>query len=474
MFSNKRVRKFIICLISTVLAFMLAIYIRFSNIASEQYFFRASNYQVFLCVMMSMLFVCFFYPFEKINRAQRSLLRYLKDAVIINGLMLMIFTSITYLFKVSEISRGFSLYFFIFDTIFMFIGFILLRIIFDSYIKTHKKIAFVFASKENHRNVIDNLMRYGAKDTQLHALVTFDEDNGTHEVFKIEEKNGECNFIKKDENYESFLRNEIVDEVFISLPQTDQAKITEIIKLLDSMGIASLLSLADFEIGSMETRIVNFGDLNVIEYAPRIFTDSELIAKRILDIVGSIIGCILCIIVGIFVIPAIFIEDPGPVIFKQKRVGRNARFFDMYKFRSMYQDAESRKQELMANNEMEDNLMFKMENDPRITKVGKFIRKTSLDEFPQFFNVLMGDMSLVGTRPPTVDEFKQYSNHHRRRLSMKPGITGLWQISGRSDITSFEEVVRLDCHYIDNWSLFWDIKILIQTVFKVIRREGSK
>ena len=127
----------------------------------------------------------------------------------------------------------------------------------------------------------------------------------------------------------------------------------------------------------------------------------------------------------------------------------------------MYMDAEERKKELMAQNEM-NGLMFKMQDDPRITKVGKFIRKTSIDELPQFFDVLRGDMSLVGTRPPTLDEYKQYESHHKRRLSMKPGITGLWQVSGRSDIEDFEDVVKLDVQYIDNWSLWGDIKILFK------------
>lgn len=139
----------------------------------------------------------------------------------------------------------------------------------------------------------------------------------------------------------------------------------------------------------------------------------------------------------------------------------------------MYKDAEERKKELMAQNKM-DGLMFKMDNDPRITKVGRVIRKLSIDELPQFFNVLKGDMSLVGTRPPTVREFEQYENRHKRRLSMRPGITGMWQVSGRSNINDFEDVVKLDCEYIDNWSLLLDIKILLKTVKVVLTHEGAE
>ena len=173
----------------------------------------------------------------------------------------------------------------------------------------------------------------------------------------------------------------------------------------------------------------------------------------------------------IFVGPAIMIESPGPIFFKQKRVGKNGRYFEIYKFRSMYMDAEERKKDLMAQNEM-SGLMFKMKDDPRITKVGKFIRKTSIDELPQFINVLKGDMSLVGTRPPTVAEFKQYQGH-RARLATKPGITGMWQAYGRKTVSDFEEIVKMDLNYIDNWSIMLDIKILFKTVQSVLTTGGQ-
>ena len=173
-------------------------------------------------------------------------------------------------------------------------------------------------------------------------------------------------------------------------------------------------------------------------------------------------------------LPIIKIKSPGPVFFSQIRVGKNGKKFKIYKFRSMYMDAEERKKELMEKNKIQDGLMFKMDNDPRIIKgIGNFIRKTSLDEFPQFWNVLKGDMSLVGTRPPTVDEWEKYEVHHRKRLAIKPGITGMWQVSGRSGITDFEKVVELDTEYITNWNLGLDLKLLWRTVVVVFRGEGS-
>ena len=173
----------------------------------------------------------------------------------------------------------------------------------------------------------------------------------------------------------------------------------------------------------------------------------------------SVVHFVLFVIFG----PIIKLQSPGPVLFTQKRVGRNGRVFNMYKFRSMYDDAEKRKADLLDKNEM-NGLMFKIDNDPRITPVGRFLRRTSLDEFPQFYNILKGDMSLVGTRPPTVDEFNEYSYYHKKRLSFRPGLTGMWQVSGRNDITDFDEIVRLDVEYIDNWNLMLDIKILLKTL----------
>lgn len=213
-------------------------------------------------------------------------------------------------------------------------------------------------------------------------------------------------------------------------------------------------------------------------------TPKQLLYKRMMDIAGGLVGCILTLILTVIIGPIIYLKSPGPIFFSQIRIGLNGKRFKIYKFRSMYMDAEERKKELMSQNKM-DGLMFKMDYDPRIIGsekkgkdgkpkgIGNFIRKTSLDEFPQFFNVLKGDMSLVGTRPPTVDEWEQYELHHRSRMSTKPGITGMWQVSGRSDITDFEEVVRLDTQYIENWSLGLDIKILLKTVVSVLKSEGS-
>jgi exopolysaccharide biosynthesis polyprenyl glycosylphosphotransferase len=279
--------------------------------------------------------------------------------------------------------------------------------------------------------------------------------------------------IANKDNLFDVVTKSVVDEVFISLPRKIQINITETILKFENIGITVNLGISTFNLNINAKTIKNFGGFNVLSFSTKGFDKSYMILKRPIDIVGAIIGLGLTLIISIFIAPAILIESPGPLIFSQVRIGKNGRRFKIYKFRSMYADAEARKKELLSKNEMQ-GFMFKMENDPRITKVGRFIRKTSIDELPQFFNVLKGDMSLVGTRPPTEDEFLQYKGRHKRRLSLKPGITGLWQVSGRSEIVDFEDVVRLDREYIDHWSLLQDIKLLFKTVFVVVFRVGAK
>lgn len=262
------------------------------------------------------------------------------------------------------------------------------------------------------------------------------------------------------------------DEVFIVTPDYSTDELRNLILDFENMGVTCRYGL-DLPDLSSQKKLTIYGNYPVVTYAINRIDPVELIFKRIGDILGAIIGLVLCGIIWLFVAPAIKLDSPGPVIFSQIRIGKNGRRFKFYKFRSMYIDAEERKKELMEKNEV-NGLMFKINDDPRITKVGKFIRKTSLDEFPQFWNVLIGDMSLVGTRPPTEEEFEHYNEHYRRRLSMTPGITGLWQVSGRSDIKDFDEVVKLDLEYIDNWSIGLDIKILLETIGAIFRRKGAE
>ena len=276
-----------------------------------------------------------------------------------------------------------------------------------------------------------------------------------------------------------------VDEVLINISEKNEYPQKLIDELLE-MGMVVHLNLSRIKPTTGQKQFVEMvGGYTVLTTTMNYATDRQALAKRIMDIAGGLVGCLLTGIIFVFVGPAIYINSPGPVFFSQIRIGKNGKPFKLYKFRSMYMDAEERKAELMAQNKMSDGRMFKLDFDPRVignkvmtdgtkkTGIGEFIRKTSLDEFPQFWNVLKGDMSLVGTRPILPGELEQYELHHRTRIAIKPGITGMWQVSGRSDITDFEEVVRLDKEYIENWNIGLDIKILLQTVGTVLKKEGS-
>ena len=281
-----------------------------------------------------------------------------------------------------------------------------------------------------------------------------------------------------------FICREWIDEVVMDLPERSERAET-FLRRCAEMGVAVHVIMDQYNFNRSKQFVESLGGYTVVTIAYNYVELYQAVIKRIMDIIGGIIGSLFAIIIGIVIGPIIYISSPGPIIFKQKRIGRNGKPFWVYKFRSMYMDAEERKQALMSKNRVADGMMFKMDFDPRIignrilpdgtkkTGIGEFIRKTSLDEFPQFFNVLRGDMSLVGTRPPTMDEWAKYKYHHRARMAIKPGITGMWQVSGRSEITDFEEVVRLDTEYILNYRLLLDLKILAKTIVVMLQRKGA-
>ena len=290
--------------------------------------------------------------------------------------------------------------------------------------------------------------------------------------------------VANEKNAVEYICGQWVDEVVIALPYGQKCS-DEVISGLYSMGIVVHIALIQSPLeDGMKVSVGRVGAYTVLTSTINSASTIALLIKRCMDIVGGIIGCIFTLLICVIIGPAIYISDPGPIFFAQTRIGRNGKKFKIYKFRSMYIDAEERKKELMSQNKM-NGLMFKMDWDPRIIGckelpdgkhkrgIGNWIRDLSLDEFPQFFNVLMGDMSLVGTRPPTENEYEQYEAWHKARLAAKPGITGMWQVSGRSNITDFEDVVKLDVKYINEWSIWLDIKILLKTIKVVLLRNGA-
>ncbi|MBQ8230749.1 MAG: sugar transferase [Lachnospiraceae bacterium] len=279
--------------------------------------------------------------------------------------------------------------------------------------------------------------------------------------------------------------NEWVDAAMIVLP-VEVPYPKELIEKFQKMGIVVHRAIASkYNDSDCKQIVERIGNYTVLTTSMNYASSEELFLKRAMDIIGGLVGCILTGIICILFGPIIYMQSPGPIIFTQTRVGRNGRKFKIYKIRTMYMDAEERKKELMQYNKLGDEKMFKLDYDPRIIGnkklpdgtikkgIGSFLREYSLDEFPQMFNILRGDMSLVGTRPPTVDEWEKYELHHRARLAFRPGLTGMWQVSGRSSITDFEEVVRLDTKYISEWSLGLDVKIIAKTVLTVVKKSGA-
>ena len=347
-------------------------------------------------------------------------------------------------------------------------------VILNYYDKDKNKIRLlIFANKTNALTAMRRLAASKLCRYDLIALAIVDGETEQVELNLIQYRDGRSYMVTESADIDEYMKRQAIDEALLSLPNSSREYISSLLKTLQSMGIVAHVAANSLGLSEEAKQVGELGNYRVLTYGTRIFTPAELFIKRAMDICGGLTGLLITGILSIFVVPAICLESPGPAIFKQIRVGKNGRKFAIYKFRSMYMDAEERKRELMEKNEM-NGLMFKIKDDPRITRTGRFIRKTSIDEFPQFLNVLKGDMSLVGTRPPTLDEFEHYKTYHKKRLSFRPGLTGMWQVSGRSNITDFEEIVRLDVEYIDHWSVGLDIKILVKTVLAVFSEHGAK
>lgn len=330
----------------------------------------------------------------------------------------------------------------------------------------HSTNVIVITMKNRAKRIVKELRDGEDWSVTIAGVIVMDEDQTGRAISKY-------SVVANKDTMMDYIKREIVDEIYIDVDSRMREELRPMVLQFEDMGITVHLRLDVLDgFKDFNTTMGTFNSIPVVTFSNREFDAKDMTVKRIFDIFGGLVGVVIMFIAMIFVGPLIKLESPGPLFFKQKRVGKNGRYFYIYKFRSMYVDAEERKAALMAQNEM-NGLMFKMDDDPRITKIGKFIRKTSIDELPQFINVLKGDMSLVGTRPPTVNEFKQYEGHHKRRLSMKPGITGMWQAYGRNSVKDFEDVVKMDLDYIDNWSLGLDIKILGKTVVTVFT-EGGK
>jgi exopolysaccharide biosynthesis polyprenyl glycosylphosphotransferase len=447
-------------------SFVLSTYIRFGN------FRDMGDREIHFQVCLVFLLLCTVYNFMLDWNNTFTSRRFRGEVVAIlkyMAFMFLIVQSIMVALKWAEVfSRLVMGYFVIVNfTLTLAIHLLIKKALRVYYASDKTAIKVLVASQKNTiENTLEKLKKNLDAHYQISALACLDDDCTGQEI-------GGLPVVASRENVLETTTGMALDEVFIDAPELSQRLIEELIAGFDEMGVACHYNLMLVEKGAGASQVEEFGGYTVVTYTRFRFSHKRYLLKRIIDIVGGVLGIIITIIFFPFVALAIKIESSGPIFFSQVRIGRNGRRFVIYKFRSMYRDAEERKKELAAQNEM-SGLMFKMEDDPRITKVGRFIRKYSIDELPQFFNVVKGDMSLVGTRPPTEEEFKQYNQHYRRRISMTPGLTGLWQVNGRSDIYDFDEVVGFDLQYIDNWSLWLDMKIIFKTIGVVLAGRGAR
>ena len=432
----------------------------------------------FYITLVDVIAVAFFGTLKNVMKRNvyQELVATIKQAFVIMAFM------VIYLFSIKKAflySRG---VFYITLVMYVFMSFVF-RLVYRHFLKLIKakrnsRSLFIITTKEEVEETLKNIKSHNYSSYFFAGMCILDEDMSGQVIDGIEVKAG-------SEEVAEYLCRNWVDEVAIVIPD-DYKYPEELINSITDMGIAVHYKLKHFSnVVGQEQVIEKLGDYTVLTTTISYASNWELFIKRTMDIIGGFIGCVATILLTVIIGPIIYIKSPGPIFFSQVRMGRNGRKFKMYKFRSMHLDAEERKAELMSKNKVKDGLMFKMDFDPRIignvelpdgtkkTGIGQFIRKTSLDEFPQFFNVLKGDMSLVGTRPPTVDEWNKYKLHHRSRLAAKPGITGMWQVSGRSNITDFDEIVKLDREYITNWSLGKDIMILFKTIAVIFKHEGA-
>ncbi len=269
----------------------------------------------------------------------------------------------------------------------------------------------------------------------------------------------------------ALLRRGGIDDVIITLPWSAQEKIAEIVALCQAHQVRVRIVPSLVQINFNRLDVSDFGGIPLLTLRESQFDPVSRAVKRAIDLVLGAFFLLISLPIMLIAAIAIRLESPGPIIYSQVRVGQNGRHFKVYKLRSMHKDADKERDKLRALNEASGPL-FKIREDPRLTRVGRVIRKLSIDELPQFWNVIRGEMSIVGPRPPLPEEVQQYSDWHRERLRVKPGITGLWQISGRSEL-SFDEMVLLDVYYIENWSPALDLKIILATIPYVLSGRGA-
>ncbi|MCI9477592.1 MAG: sugar transferase [Lachnospiraceae bacterium] len=448
-----------------MISFVLAVFTR--GISASYELYSETYISTIICILFFHLLSSYLFDWNTAFFQRGYFVEFI--AVLKYNSVLILFLSLfLFIAKFAEdFSRLIFFYFFIYNTLSTYICHLLIKQYFTRiYRNSSSSNKLIVITTDTHaEKILGKLLSSREWSFEIAGIVILNKNLTGSSIQGIP-------VIASQENLYDTFTTAVVDEVFLHLPDYAKENLETLIQQFESMGITVHVNIDYFENVAAHKTTEIFAGFTVLSYEATSFDYRRLFIKRVLDIFGAVVGCILTLVLTPFIACAIKLDSPGPVFFSQIRIGKNGRSFKIYKFRSMYTDAEQRKKELLKENEMNGPL-FKIEHDPRITRTGGFLRKTSLDELPQFFNILLGQMSLVGTRPPTADEFQQYELYFRRRLSIKPGLTGLWQVSGRNDITDFQEILKLDLEYIDHWSLTADIRILLMTLWVVIMRKGA-
>lgn len=434
-----------------IAAFYLAYWLRFDN------FNRVGEFDWLLYFEASLVLFLNFQQGLLSGYRTKSVTELLRSTVLVCVLAVVISSTIFYLTKTTDYSRLLFGYFLGLSSLFLLVEKFLIKKLYERYLSI----------AGNKLRVA--LIGFGDRFEEITAELNCPPHKGLAVALTIDPRTVPLAEIV------AAVRSSIIEEVYISYPRgaVYYAQIDGLLEKLEKLGLPIRVALNFDELdGVYGQHACTMGSNQGVILAPCNLDPDQILLKRMIDLLGGVTGLFILAVLLPVLYVAIRIDSPGPIFFSQVRVGKSGREFTLYKLRSMFVDAEARKQGLLQYN-LHQGPLFKMDNDPRITRVGRFLRKYSLDELPQFWNVLLGDMSLVGTRPPTLDEVVEYEDHHFRRVSIKPGITGLWQVSGRNEISEFEEILALDSRYIREWSIALDLRILARTWWVVIFPEAK-
>jgi exopolysaccharide biosynthesis polyprenyl glycosylphosphotransferase len=452
-------------IVAIALAFQCSYYINYLNTGG--FFFTEKNlFLLFLCILPFWLFFLYLIKIAEIPRTKRYrelLLEYFQSTLVIAFILLIIY----FIFKMTWISRMFLIEFTFLGFAFLFFVRLMEYEVFKKYrAQGYNYVNIVLIADDSSRSFIDSLLLYKEWGYRIIAIFT----GSILLKAKYEES-----IIMLSEEYLTVINDlmevDIIDEVLYIKSKVVPSEVRNVMRSCEELGVTFRLKHDDSKINLTNAIKTNIADEKFLNFINIPYNSNALAIKRIMDIIVSLSMIIIISPALLIIAVLIKLTSPGPIIFKQARVGLRGRQFNLYKFRTMIVNAEILKKDLEAENEV-DGPVFKIKDDPRVTKIGKFLRKTGLDELPQLINILNGEMSLIGPRPPLHEETKLYKRWQLRRLSVRPGLTCFWQIKPNRNSIKFEKWMELDLAYIDNWSLRLDFIIFLKTIGTVFKRTG--